>query len=74
MKWRVMTRTRGEAVEVWGSGLSQEMAESMAAVLRAWMPRSIFSAWAEPDWENAEVLPMPTPSSDTPAGAGKVPA
>jgi hypothetical protein len=50
-----MIRTDSAAVKVWTAGLSAEMADCTAALLRAWLPSGITGAWAEPDWEGTAV-------------------
>ncbi len=65
MKWRVMIRSSEEQVHVWIGGLSADMAESTAELLRMWMPRSILGAWAEPEWAGAVAAPMTGATSVT---------
>jgi hypothetical protein len=74
MKWCVVIRTSEETVGTWIGGLTEGMAEATASLLRAWMPRSIFGAWAEPDWESAEAAPARTLATDASVNKEKVAA
>lgn len=38
---------------MWTGGLTEEMADCTATLLRTWLPPGISSAWAEPEWDSA---------------------
>lgn len=52
---RVMVR-RDETTVVQSTGLTQDLAEALAEMLRG-KPRIFHAAWAEPDWAAADVQP-----------------
>jgi hypothetical protein len=53
-----MIKMHCNTVKVWTGGLTEEMADCTASLLRAWLPSGISGAWAEPEWESLQTPAM----------------